>query len=111
MKLHPGSLLLFLLIAAVICAFPFSRAMARNPVPAKEMAVSEPSYADPGEDPHLQISVVPLSEYSEDNGCHGADPEKNSDCSSEIVRSPGSPLNKFNIFLYSIYRTLDTFIF
>jgi len=111
MKLHSGSLLLFLLIAAVICAFPFSRAMARNPVPAREMAVSEPSYADPGEDPHLQTLVVPLPEYREENGYQGAGSEENSDCRREIVKSSGSPLNKFNIFLYSIYRTVDTFIF
>jgi hypothetical protein len=99
-------LLLLLLIAAAICISEPYPALARNPVPVKECQIN-PSCADPGEDPHLSILVEPAPGSNGKSGSSG----------EELLR-PGEtvvirkiPLNKFELFIFSVYTSIDKILF
>ena len=110
MKLLVYSILPLLLITAAICISASSPAVARDPVPAKKLATINPSYADPGEDPHLSILVEPVPACSEESGASGGSLTGGGQV--ETIKIDRIDLTyKFGLFIYSFYRNIDKIIF
>jgi hypothetical protein len=110
MKYYMRSLLLLLLAAASIAAAVPDSALARNPIPAKERVVVNPSYADPGEDPHLSILVEPAPSCTEKSGC--APGAGNNEAEKEEAVCGRSRLfDKLGFFIYSFYLNMDNILF
>lgn len=96
-----------ILTVLFIISFSFSRVLARNPVIAK---TNVPSYADPGEDPHLRmdtfIQADPyLQSSSDDNRYDSGDlvPVSTKGKSINTVSRVSDPAYKFRFVFYSIF--------
>ncbi|MFO7915466.1 MAG: hypothetical protein R6U43_07220 [Candidatus Krumholzibacteriales bacterium] len=110
MKFFVCYMLPLMLIAAVICISASSPAVARNPVPAKQYAIINPSCADPGEDPHLSILVEPVPDSSENSGASGSN-WTGSGREKPVIDNRVALTYKFELFIYSFYNNIDKILF
>lgn len=92
----------------LIISFSFSGVLARDPGAAVAYSGNDPVFADPGEDPHLDVRIQPGSDLPNYTGSTGSDNTDNSSVSIEDEKinciSRGPVLShKFKFVFYSIF--------